>query len=58
LLERIDREAFRVGSPGFADELVGRETLEGFEPAAEVVGRDEVGKMLAELVMALIVESA
>jgi hypothetical protein len=57
LLERVDREAFGAGSPGLANELVGREPLEGFEPAAEVVGGDEVGEMLAELVMALVVEA-
>jgi hypothetical protein len=55
--ERINREAFGAGSPGFANELVGREALEGFEPAAEVVSRDEVGEMLAELVMAFIVDA-
>jgi hypothetical protein len=48
-------ETFRVGSPGFANELVGGEPLESLEPAAEVIGGDEVGEMLAELV-ALVVE--
>lgn len=30
------------------------EALEGFEPAAEVVGRDEVGEMGFELLVALV----
>ena len=38
LLERIDREAFGIGSPGFANELVRGEALERLEPPTEVVG--------------------
>ena len=57
MLERIDGEAFGAANPGFANELVGGEPLESLEPAAEVIGGDEVGEMLAELVMALVVEA-
>src|SRR3954466_12721566 len=55
--ERVGGEPFRLGSRDFADELVGCETLEGLEPAGEVVGRDEVGKVLPELIVAIVVEA-
>lgn len=45
LLERIEFEAFRLRRPRLADELVGRETLEGFGFANEVVGGNEVDEM-------------
>ena len=45
-------------SPVLADELVGREALERLEPAAEVVGGDEVAKMPLELVVIVVVDSA
>jgi hypothetical protein len=41
--------------PSLADKLVGCETLEGLEPASEVVGADEVGEMGFELLVAVIV---
>lgn len=41
----------------FADEFVGRQTLGGFEPAAEVVGIDKVGKVLPQLRVIVIVEA-
>ena len=51
----IECEALRLIRSGFADGFVGREARQGFQPACEVVGRDEVSEMLAELVMGLIV---
>ena len=48
-MDRIEPEAFRFFCPLFADELVRREPLEGLEPAAEVVGGNEVIKVLSEL---------
>lgn len=57
MLERIKLEAFGLCGPNLADELIGCEAFEGLEPAAEVVGRDEVGKVLAELVVALVIEA-
>ena len=48
-MDRIEPEAFRFFCPLFADELVRREPLEGLEPAAEVVGGNEVVKVLSEL---------
>ena len=42
--------------PAFADELIGRQALQGFEPLAEVISGDEVGEVLAQLIMGLVVE--
>ena len=41
----------------FADELVGREAFEGLEPSPEVVGADEVGEVLAQLVVIVVMEA-
>jgi hypothetical protein len=41
--------------PGFADGFIWGEALERLEPAAEVVGGDEVGEVLAQLFVALVV---
>jgi hypothetical protein len=57
LLERIESEALGLGSPCLAEELVGGETFEGLQPAAEIVGRDEVGKMPMQLVVIAVVEN-
>ena len=57
LLERIDGEPFGLRGSRLADELVGREALEGLEPAREVVGCEKVSEMGAELVVALVVEA-
>ena len=54
-MDRIEPEAFRFFCPLFADELVRREPLEGLEPAAEVVGGNEVVKVLSELGMIFVV---
>ena len=45
----------RLFEPRFADAFVGREAFEGLEPATEVVGGDEVAKMLPELVVCFVV---
>jgi len=37
--------------------MVGREAAERLEPGGGIVGGDEVGKMRAELVVALVVEA-
>ena len=41
--------------PRFANGFVGCEALQGLEPAAEVVGGDEVAEVLPELVVAVVV---
>jgi hypothetical protein len=42
---------------GFADGFVGHETAQGLQAKGEVIDRDEVGEMLAELIMALVVKA-
>ncbi len=54
-MDRIEPEAFRFFCPLFADELVRCEPLDGLEPAAEVVGGNEVVKVLSELGMIFVV---
>ena len=54
-MERVQPEPFRLEGPSFADVLVGREAFEGLQSASEVVGSHEVGEVLPELVMALVV---
>lgn len=56
-MDWIEPESFGLFCPDFADELVWRESLEGFEPAAEIVCGDEVGEMLSELVVVVVVEA-
>ena len=48
-MERIEPEALRFLCPLFADELVRCEPLEGLQPSADVVGGNEVIKVLSEL---------
>ncbi|MBB4233063.1 hypothetical protein GGD56_006966 [Rhizobium mongolense] len=55
LVERIEGEAFGLPRPCLADEFVRGEALKGLESAAEVVGGDKVGKMLAELFVVVVV---
>ena len=52
---RIDFESRRLFCPDFADVFVGRETVQGFEPASEVVSIQEVGQMLSQLAMRFVV---
>jgi hypothetical protein len=54
LVERIEREALGLRCPGVADELIGREALQGLEPPREVIGLDEVAEVLPELVVAFV----
>lgn len=57
MLERIESESAGLVCPGFADELVGSEALEGLEPLGEVVGDDEVRQVAAELVVGVVMEA-
>ncbi len=57
MLERVENESFKLRSPTFANVFKGREHLQGFEPASEVIGSDEVREMLLKLLMALVVEA-
>jgi len=51
----IESESFGLFCPLFANEFVGRETFEGLEATAEIVGGDEVSQVLTKLIMALVV---
>ena len=53
----IESEPFRVTGPYAADVFGWRETLEGLEATGEVVGRDEVVEMTAQLVMGVVEEA-
>jgi hypothetical protein len=53
-MERIVPEAFSFRCPLFADERVRRESHEVHEPSAEVVGGNEVVKVLSELGMIVV----
>ena len=54
-MDRNEAELFGFDRPSFADELVGREALQGLEPPVEVVGADKVGEVSFELVVVVIV---
>ncbi len=41
----------------FADELVGREAFEGLQPSPEVVGADEVGEVVSQLLVVVVVKA-
>ena len=55
MIERIEPEAFRLFCPLLADKLVRSKPLEGLEPSTEVVGGNEVVKVLSELGMVFVV---
>jgi hypothetical protein len=54
-MERNEPETRRVFCPLFADELVRRESLQGFETPVKVVGGNEVIEMISELRVLVIV---
>ena len=56
LVDRVKNESFRLGCPDFADVFVGREAVQGLQSACEVVGREEVGEVCLQLVVAVVVE--
>src|SRR4051812_11849567 len=51
LVEWVEPEPFRLKSPSFAEELVGREPLQGFEATREVISGDEISEMRAQLLV-------
>lgn len=53
----IEFEALRFFCPDGADVFVGCESFEGLESSGEVVGMDEVGEMLPEVFVGLVVEA-
>ena len=56
-MEWVENESFGLGSPAFADEFVGREAFEGLQSSPEGVSADEVGQMLREVVVVVVVEA-
>src|SRR6516164_1968676 len=53
-MEWIEPELIRVFCPAFADVFVGGEPAKGFQPFGEVVGGQEVGEMVAKLIVAVV----
>ena len=51
----IDPESFGLIRPGFDDEFVGREPLQGFEASGVIVGVDEIRQVAFELIAAVVV---
>lgn len=51
----IEGEPGRLVCPGFADGLVRRQAAQGLQTALEVIGGDEVGEVLPELIVAVVV---
>ena len=57
LVEWVEGEPSWFFRPALADELVGREALQRLQAPAEVVGCNEVGEVLSELVVARVTEA-
>jgi len=51
----IEDRSIGLFCPCAADVFIRSEAAQGFEPPAEVVGRDEVGEVAAQLVVGFIV---
>ena len=58
MVEWIEPELLRVFCPAFADVFVRREPSQGFQPLGEVIGRQEIGEMIAKLIVIFIVTAA
>ena len=56
-MDRINPEAFGLGCPLLANEFIWGQAFVRLEPATEVVGIDEVSKMLAKLFVILVMET-
>ena len=56
-MDWVQGEPFGFDCPLFADELVRREAFEGLQPSPQVVGADEVGEVISQLVVGVVVES-
>ena len=54
-MDWVEDESIRLLCPCLADVFVGCETPQGFQPAAEVVGGEEVGQVGSELVVRVVV---
>jgi hypothetical protein len=56
-MERVCVEAIRFCGPLLPDELVGCEASEGLQASAEIVWGDEVGEVLLEMLVGVVVVS-
>jgi hypothetical protein len=56
-MDRVEAEALRLLLPDFADELVGREAFEGLQSSTEIVGADEVGEVISQLFVVVVMEA-
>ena len=54
-MDRIEVKSVGLFLPAFADEFVGGEAFEGFESLGEVISRNEVSKVCAELRVIVVV---
>ena len=54
-MDWVEDESIRLLCPCLADVFIRCEAPQGLEPAAEVVGRDEVGEVTAQLVVGFVV---
>lgn len=57
MLDGVESESLRLGSPAFADELIGCEPSKCLEASSKVVGCDEASEMSFELGMVVVVEA-
>ena len=53
----IEFESLGFFCPDVADVFVGRESSEGLESSGEIVGIDEVGEMLPEVLVGFVIEA-
>jgi len=56
-MDRLKGEPFWFDCPLFADELVGREAIEGLQPSPEAVGADEVGEVISQRLVVVVVKA-
>lgn len=56
-MDRINPEAFGLRCPLLANKFIRSQAFERLEPATEVVGTDEVSKMLAKLFVIVVMEA-
>ena len=56
-MDWINPEAFGLGCPLLANELIRRQALERLESSPEVVGSDEVSQMLLQLLVIVVMKA-
>ena len=56
-MDRVYGEPFGFDCPLFADDLIGGKAFDGHQPSPEIVGADEVGKVISQMVVVVVVEA-